>query len=70
MPKDELEPVDYTASEQWDALLDIAKQWAKIDRRRELESTDEEEEEQFIDDERGTSEARLVRLCPCLHSSD
>lgn len=58
VPKEELEPVEYLASEQWDALLEVAKQWAKIDRRRELESSDEEEEEQFIDDERETSATR------------
>ena len=52
--------MEYLASEQWDALLEVAKQWAKIDRRRELETSDEEEEEQFIDEGRETSATRSV----------
>ncbi|KAI9000711.1 hypothetical protein BD414DRAFT_542398 [Trametes punicea] len=49
--REEAELVQYTASEQWDALLDVAKQWAKMDVRREEETTEEEDAEQFIDDE-------------------
>ncbi|EKM59752.1 uncharacterized protein PHACADRAFT_192128 [Phanerochaete carnosa HHB-10118-sp] len=64
VPKDELEPVEYLASEQWDALLEVAKRWAKFDRRRELETSDEENEEQFVDDERETSETRSVSSKP------
>ena len=56
--KEDMEVVEYTASQQWDALLEVAKAWAKADRRRELESSDEEAEEAFIDDGNGTSEAR------------
>lgn len=62
VPKEEIEPVEYTASEQWDALLEVAKKWAKIDRRGELETSDEEQEEQFIDDECGASENRSVSV--------
>lgn len=58
VPKNEMEVVEFTASQQWDALLEVAKQWAKIDRRRELETSDEEGGDQFIDDENGTSEMR------------
>jgi hypothetical protein len=59
--KEDMESVDYTASQQWDALLEVAKAWARIDRRRELESSDEEAEEQFIDDEDEKSETTYVR---------
>ncbi|GJE84553.1 hypothetical protein PsYK624_006290 [Phanerochaete sordida] len=56
--KDDLETVDYLASDQWDALLDVAKQWAKMDRRRgEIGTSDEEQQEEFIDDGRETSES-------------
>ncbi|KAL7282639.1 hypothetical protein ACG7TL_004112 [Trametes sanguinea] len=48
---EEAEPVEFTASEQWDALLDVAKQWAKMDVRREEDTTEEEDAEEFIDDE-------------------
>jgi hypothetical protein len=42
---------DMTAGEQWDALLEVAKAWAQIDRRREVETSEEEAEEAFINDE-------------------
>lgn len=54
--KDELEEVEFTASQQWDALLEVAQTWAKLDIRRQPATSDEEEEENFIDDEDGTSE--------------
>ncbi|KAI0638506.1 hypothetical protein C8Q77DRAFT_1154138 [Trametes polyzona] len=55
-PKDEMEVVEFTASEQWDALLDVAKRWAKMDVRREQATTEEEDAEDFIDDDlEGTS---------------
>ncbi|KAI9064851.1 hypothetical protein FKP32DRAFT_547650 [Trametes sanguinea] len=41
------EPDDH----DWDALLDVAKQWAKMDVRREEDTTEEEDAEEFIDDE-------------------
>lgn len=40
----------YTATQQWDELLEIAQQWAKMDRRRADETSEEEDEEEFIDD--------------------
>lgn len=43
--------MQYTASQQWDALLEVARSWAKMDRRREAETSEEEAEEEFIDDE-------------------
>ncbi len=43
--------VEYTAIEQWDALLSVATSWAKIDRRGTMDTSDEEAEEEFIDDE-------------------
>ncbi|CDO69918.1 hypothetical protein BN946_scf184568.g4 [Trametes cinnabarina] len=48
--RSEAEPVEFTASQQWDALLDIAKEWAKMDVRREDDTTEEEDAEDFIDD--------------------
>lgn len=61
VPKEDMETVEYTASQQWDALLDVARKWARIDHRREMETSDEEAEEQFIDDDNDASEARCVR---------
>ena len=52
--KDEAELVQYTASEQWDALLDVARQWAKMDVRRAESTSEEEDAEEFIDDEQET----------------
>lgn len=54
--RDEPELVEYTASEQWDALLDVAKRWARMDTRREGDTSEEEDEEEFIDD--GENETR------------
>ncbi|EJF62303.1 hypothetical protein DICSQDRAFT_169335 [Dichomitus squalens LYAD-421 SS1] len=56
--KDELELVEYTASEQWDALLDVAKRWARMDIRREAETSEEEDEENFIVEGEGEDDAR------------
>ncbi|KAI0658488.1 hypothetical protein C8Q70DRAFT_1135073 [Cubamyces menziesii] len=53
--RDEAELVQYTASEQWDALLDVARQWAKMDVRRAESTSEEEDAEEFIDDEQETS---------------
>ncbi|OCH94315.1 hypothetical protein OBBRIDRAFT_723119, partial [Obba rivulosa] len=50
--RDEIEVVQYSASQQWDALLEVARNWARMDRRREAETSEEEAEEEFIDDER------------------
>lgn len=56
--RDELELVEYTASEQWDALLDVAKRWARMDTRREADTSEEEDEEEFIDEDEGENETR------------
>ncbi|KIP02108.1 hypothetical protein PHLGIDRAFT_310361 [Phlebiopsis gigantea 11061_1 CR5-6] len=55
--KDDMDVIQFTASQQWDALLAVAERWAKIDRRRELETSDEEEEN-WLDDGDGTSDAK------------
>ncbi|KAI0774584.1 hypothetical protein C8Q74DRAFT_1201049 [Fomes fomentarius] len=55
-PRDELEVVERTATERWDALLAVATRWAKIDVRREEDTSEEEAEEEFIDD--GENEER------------
>lgn len=49
-PRAEVQLVHYTATQQWDELLEIAQQWAKMDRRRADETSEEEDEEEFIDD--------------------
>ena len=49
-PRTEVQLVHYTATQQWDELLDIAQQWAKTDLRRADETSEEEDEEEFIDD--------------------
>ena len=41
----------YTATRQWDDLLEIVQEWAKIDRRRADETSEEEDEEDFTKDE-------------------
>lgn len=50
-----MEVVRYTASSQWDELLKVARKFAKIDHRGAQDTSEEEEEENFVDDE--TSEA-------------
>ncbi|KAI0776138.1 hypothetical protein BD413DRAFT_526771 [Trametes elegans] len=49
--RDEAELVELTASQQWDALLEVAKKWARMDVRREESTSEEEDAEQFIDDD-------------------
>jgi len=60
-PREEIEIVQYTASQQWDDLLDVAKAWAKMDLHRQPDSSDEEVEEEFIEDERPDGEASSAR---------
>jgi len=48
--RDDIEKVVYTASTQWDELLDIANAFAKIDRRRTEDTSEEEAEQDFLDD--------------------
>ena len=57
-PRDEIEIIQYTASQQWDDLLDVAKAWAKMDLRRQADTSDEEVEEEFINDNPPGDDAR------------
>jgi len=50
-PRKEVELVHYTATEQWDCMLEVVQDWAKVDRRRANETSEEEDEEDFIKDE-------------------
>lgn len=50
--------IQYTASQQWDELLDVAKAWAAMDRRAENDTSEEEAEEGFLDD--GDTTTRYV----------
>jgi len=50
-PRKDVELVHYTATQQWDDLLEIVQEWAKIDRRRADETSEEEDEEDFTKDE-------------------
>jgi len=50
-PRDDLELIQYTPTQQWDALLEVAGEWANLDRRRpSVGTSDEEDEEEFIND--------------------
>jgi hypothetical protein len=61
---DNFEPVDFTATQQWDQLLEIAQQFAAMDGQLGPDTSEEEEEENlrenFIDD--GDGEARFVAV--------
>jgi hypothetical protein len=61
---DNFEPVEFTATEQWDQLLEIAQQFAAMEGQLGPDTSEEEEEENlrenFIDD--GDSEARFVAV--------
>ncbi|THH30343.1 hypothetical protein EUX98_g3852 [Antrodiella citrinella] len=57
-PRDEVESVRYTASTQWDELLKVARKFAVIDHRGTLDTSEEENEEQFLDDEDSEAAAR------------
>ena len=60
--RDDLEAVEHTATTQWDELLTIATRWAKMDRRRDMDTSEEEAEEEaeqgFIDD--ATTETKYI----------
>ena len=54
--RDDLEKVQYTATSQWDRILDIAKSFSKMDRHHGDADTSEEEHEEklkenFINDD-------------------
>ncbi len=61
---DNFEPVEFTATQQWDQLLAIAQQFAGMEWQLGPDTSEEEEEENlrenFIDD--GDSEARFVAV--------
>jgi hypothetical protein len=46
----DVEVVTLTSKSQWDELVDVATAWSKMDSRREVDSSEEEREENFIDD--------------------
>jgi hypothetical protein len=51
--REEIQLVHYTADTQWDKLLEIAQAWGRIDKRGEEETSEEEAEEGFLDDNGG-----------------
>jgi hypothetical protein len=61
---DNFEPVEFTATQQWDQLLEIDQRFAAMEEQLGPDSSEEEEEEnlpeRFIDD--GDSEARFVAV--------
>ena len=61
---DNFETVEFTATQQWDQLLEIAQQFAAMEGQLGPDTSEEEEEENlrenFIDD--GDSEARFVAV--------
>lgn len=63
-----LEVVEFTATQQWDQLLEIAQQFAALEDRLGPDTSDEEEEEKlrdnFIDDDDDV-EARFEILSWC-----
>ena len=61
--RDELELVEYTASEQWDALLEVAKGWARMDTRREADTSEEEDEEESGTNREETADSSAVEGC-------
>jgi hypothetical protein len=54
-PRGEVEPIQRTERQRWDELLKIAAAWESMDRRGEFETSDEEGEERFINDDRDTT---------------
>ena len=61
---DNFEPVEFTATRQWDQLLEIAQQFAAMEGQLGPDTSEEEEEEflreNFIDD--SDSDARFVAV--------
>lgn len=66
-PRDEIEFIHYTASQQWDDLLDVAKAWAKMDFRRQADTSDEEVDEEFIQDNPPEDDARHAFQSDIVH---
>ena len=61
---EDFEPVEFTATQQWDQLLKVAQRFAVMEGELGPDTSEEEEEEKlretFIDD--GDSEARFVAV--------
>lgn len=49
-PRDEIELVRMKEQERWDKLLEVAQAWDAYDRRHEMDTTEEEDEENFLTD--------------------
>lgn len=49
-PRTEVELVHYSPDQQFDELLEVAQEWARIDRRGMYETSEEEDEEDFLND--------------------
>ena len=68
------EVVEFTATQQWDQLLEIARQFAALEDRLGPDTSEEEEEEKlrdnFIDDEDEDVEARFDIACCASDISD
>lgn len=50
-PREVIELITYTEQDRWDALLKVAEAWGAGDHRREAETSEEEAEEKFVDNE-------------------
>ncbi|KAA1466784.1 hypothetical protein DENSPDRAFT_831667 [Dentipellis sp. KUC8613] len=61
----EVETVQFTASEQWDAMLVVANDFAKMEvQRPRMDTSEEEAEEQFIDDGEGATSSAMSEVPP------
>ena len=58
IPKDDMEVVEYTASEQWDALLEVANRWATIDDVLDGESEDDDSGDENAEDDEGDDDVK------------
>jgi len=63
-PRKDVESVRYTATQQWDELLQIGQDWAKMDRSRADETSEEEAEEDFIKDESTNASSSATSKSP------
>ena len=52
--RDDLELVHWTEKDRWDALVDVAKAWVAFGNRGEVDTSEEEDEENFFTDGDGT----------------
>src|SRR5258708_40251919 len=63
-PREDLELVHMTETDRWDRLTKVAQAWMAFDRRGELESSEEEDEENFITDGNGTYVSEILHQVP------